>query len=65
MLNSLYLLPYLVVPLISARVHLISTRVSAHWQAILFKYMYVDEMIVNVNDTETILIKSFELTGGG
>ena len=34
-LGKWYLLPYLVVPLISARVPLISTRVSAHCQAIL------------------------------
>ena len=34
-LGTLHLLPYLVVPLISARVPLISTRVSAHCQAIL------------------------------
>ena len=33
----MYLLPYLVVPLIFARVPLISTRVSAHCQAIIFK----------------------------
>ena len=31
-----YLIPYLVIPAISARVPLISTRVSAHCQAILF-----------------------------
>ena len=36
MFGKWYLLPYLVVPLISARVPLISTRVSAHCQAILF-----------------------------
>ena len=35
-LGKWYLIPYLVVPLISARVPLISTRVSAHCQAILF-----------------------------
>ena len=35
-LGKLCLHPYLVVPLISARVTLISTRVSAHCQAILF-----------------------------
>ena len=35
-LEKLCLHPYLVVPLISARVALISTRVSAHCQAILF-----------------------------
>ena len=34
-LGKWYVLPYLVVPLISARVPLISTRVSAHCQAIL------------------------------
>ena len=34
-LGKLHLLPYLVVPLISARAPLISTRVSAHCQAIL------------------------------
>ena len=34
-LEKWYLYPYLVVPLISARVPLISTRVSAHCQAIL------------------------------
>ena len=33
--------PYLVVPLISARVTLISTRVSAHCQAILFLYCFI------------------------
>ena len=36
-LGKLCLLPYLVVPLISARVTLISTRVSAHCHAILLK----------------------------
>ena len=36
-LGKLWLHPYLVVPLISARVTLISTRVSAHCQAILLK----------------------------
>ena len=36
-LGKLCLHPYLVVPLISARVTLISTRVSAHCQAILFQ----------------------------
>ena len=36
-LGKWYLLPYLVVPLISARIPLISTRVSTHCQAILFK----------------------------
>ena len=35
MLGKWYLHPYLVVPLISARVPLISTSVSAHCQAIL------------------------------
>ena len=35
MFGKMYLLPYLVVPLISARVPLISTKVSAHCQAIL------------------------------
>ena len=35
-----YLLPYLVVPLISARIPLISTRVSAHCQAILLGFLY-------------------------
>ena len=35
MFGKWYLLPYLVVPLISASVPLISTRVSAHCQAIL------------------------------
>ena len=35
-LGKLCLHPYLVVPLISARITLISTRVSAHCQAILF-----------------------------
>ena len=35
-LGKWHLLPYLVVPLISARVPQISTRVSAHCQAILF-----------------------------
>ena len=33
------MLPYLVVPLISARVPQISTRVSAHCQAILFSQL--------------------------
>ena len=37
-LGKLCLHPYLVVPLISARVTLISTRVSAHCQAILLYY---------------------------
>ena len=36
-LGKWHLLPYLVVPLISARVPLISTRVSAHCQTILLK----------------------------
>ena len=35
-LGKWHLIPYLVVPLISARVPLVSTRVSAHCQAILF-----------------------------
>ena len=35
-LGKWHLLPYLVVPVISARAPLISTRVSAHCQAILF-----------------------------
>ena len=46
-LEKLWLIPHLVVPLISARVPLISTRVSTHCQAILFSewheidiYMY-------------------------
>ena len=38
-LGQICLHPYLVVPLISARVTLISTRVSAHCQAILFWFM--------------------------
>ena len=37
-LGKWYLIPYLVVPLISARVPLISTRVSVHCQAILLWY---------------------------
>ena len=36
-LGKWHLLPYLVVPLISARVHIISTRVSAYCQAILLQ----------------------------
>ena len=39
-LGKLCLDPYLVVPLISARVTLISTRVSAHCQAILLLFMH-------------------------
>ena len=37
-LGKWYMLPYLVVPLISARVPLISTRVSSHCQAILLHH---------------------------
>ena len=39
-LGKLCLLPYLVVPLISARITLISTRVSAHCHAILLCYLF-------------------------
>ena len=50
-LGKLCLHPYLVVPLISARVTLISTRVSAHCQAILFhlpfhRYIYTNIKMV-------------------
>ena len=43
MFGKWYLLPYLVVSLISARVPLISTRVSAHCQAILFHYSVIHQ----------------------
>ena len=48
-LGKWYLLPYLVVPLISARVPLISIRVSAHCQAILLGPMiplFLNKMIL-------------------
>ena len=44
-LGKCYVLPYLVVPLISTRVTLISTRVSAHCQAFLFMYTLFAIMI--------------------
>ena len=43
-LGKLCLHPYLVVPLISARVTLISTRVSAHCQAILLQWHHIGVM---------------------
>ena len=51
-LGKLCLHPYLVVPLISARVTLISTRVSAHCQAILlsmisWNFHWLDDLIQN------------------
>ena len=48
-----YLIPYLLVPLISAKVPLISTRFSAHCQAIL---LYTDCDIVTecVMSTEVL-----------
>ena len=47
-LGKLCLHPYLVVPLISARITLISTRVSAHCQAILLKHRYWKLLMVIV-----------------
>ena len=58
-LGKLCLHPYLVVPLISARVTLISTRVSTHCQAILlqqecsFEFLPLATFMVDVNPSKT------------
>ena len=54
-LGKCYVLPYLVVPLISARVTLISTRVSAHCQAILLSVIHMIQLKYSCGKCNTII----------
>ena len=55
-LGKLYLHPYLVVPLISARVPLISTSVSAHCQAILLLLIQIRVIYCNLLNLDVLIL---------
>ena len=59
-LGKWYLIPFLVVPLISARVPLISTRVSAHCQATLLAELiiYITSTKVDVYGRQILLLEN-------